>query len=119
MIGALAKGVTLAALLASIPAQAQQMGFTGNSMGVGSGKCATYKMGMEVVINGAAAKGHIKQQGRPNRDFEATLGPGGTIKTKVVVGGGESMDVIGTINDKEARILLDGYCKFDFRLTPK
>ena len=29
------------------------------------------------------------------------------------------MDVIGTISDKGARVLLDGYCKFDFRLTPK
>jgi hypothetical protein len=27
--------------------------------------------------------------------------------------------VSGTINDKEARILLDGYCKFEFRLTRK
>jgi hypothetical protein len=41
------------------------------------------------------------------------------LKTKVAVGGDGSMDVIGTINDKEARVLLDGYCKFDFRLTPK
>jgi hypothetical protein len=29
------------------------------------------------------------------------------------------MNVSGTINDTEARILLDGYCKFDFRLTRK
>jgi hypothetical protein len=91
--------------------------YTGNSMGVGSGKCATYKMDIEVTIDGTAVKGHIKQQGRKERDFEATLGAGGAIKTKAVVGGGESMDVIGTINDKEARISLDGYCKFDFRLT--
>jgi hypothetical protein len=64
-------------------------------------------------------KGHLKQQGRPDRGFEATLGAGGALKTKAVVGNGESMDVSGTINDKEARILLDGYCKFEFRLTRK
>jgi hypothetical protein len=119
MIGALATGVALAVLLVNLPAQAQQMLYAGNSMGVGSGKCATYRMAIEVAIDGTALKGNIKQQGRPDRNFEATLGPGGAVKTKAVVGGGESMDVTGTINDKEARILLDGYCKFDFRLTPK
>jgi hypothetical protein len=119
MSGGLLTGVTLAILLASLTARAQPALYTGNSMGVGSGKCATYRMGMELAINGADVKGHIKQQGRPDRTFETTVGPDRAIKTKVVVGGGESMDVIGTINDKEARILLDGYCKFDFRLTPK
>ena len=29
------------------------------------------------------------------------------------------MDVIGTLSDKESRVLLDGYCKFDFKLTRK
>jgi hypothetical protein len=111
--------VALAVLGASLPAQAQQMLYTGNSMGVGSGKCATYRMDLEIAVEGGAVKGHLKQQGRPDRSFEATLGAGGTVKTKAVVGGGESMDVSGTINDKEARILLDGYCKFDFRLTRK
>ena len=119
MISALTKGVALAVLLANLPAQAQQMIYTGNTMGVGSGKCATYKMDIEVAIDGTAVNGRIKQQGRPDRDFNATLAAGGMLKTKVVVGGDGSMDVIGTINDKEARVLLDGYCKFDFRLTPK
>ena len=64
-------------------------------------------------------KGHLKQQGRPERGFETTLGAAGVLKTKAVVGNGESMDVSGTINDTEARILLDGYCRFDFRLTRK
>jgi hypothetical protein len=75
-------------------------------------------MGMELAIDGTAVKGHIKQQGRPDRTFETKVGPDRAIKAKVVVGGGESMDVIGTINDKDIRIVLDGYCKFDFRLTP-
>ena len=119
MIRALATGVAVALLVANLPIQAQQIVYNGNSMGVGSGKCATYKMAVEVAIDGSTVKGHIKQQGRTDRYFDATLGPDGAIKTKAVVGGGESMDVIGTINDKEARILLDGYCKFDFRLTRK
>ena len=42
-------------------------------MGVGSGKCATYKMDIEVAIDGTAVNGRIKQQGRPDRDFKATL----------------------------------------------
>ncbi|HEY2228068.1 MAG TPA: hypothetical protein VGI22_10080 [Xanthobacteraceae bacterium] len=109
--------VALAVLGASLPAQAEQMLYTGNSMGVGTGKCATYRMDLEIAVEGGAVKGHLKQQGRPDRSFEATLGAGGTVKTKATVGGGEQMDVSGTINDKEARILLDGYCKFDFRLT--
>ena len=82
-------------------------------------KCATYKMEMEVATDGNTVKGRLKQQCRPDRDFNATLASGGTIKTKVMVGGDGSMDVTGTINDKEARVLLDGYCKFDFRLTRK
>lgn len=119
MFRALTAGAALAVLVAGLPAQAQQMRYTGNSMGVGSGKCATYRMDLEVTVEGSAVKGHIKQQGRPEREFEATLGAGGAVKTKAVVGGGESMDVSGTISDKEARILLDGYCKFDFKLTRK
>jgi len=119
MIRALATGIAIALLVASLPTQAQQIVYSGNAMGVGSGKCATYKMAIEVAINGSAVNGHIMQQGRTDRYFDATLGPDAAIKTKVVVGGGESMDVIGTINYKEARILLDSYCKFDFRLTRK
>ena len=119
MTRALTKGVALAVLLANLPAWAQQMTYAGNAMGVGSGRCATYKMDMEVAVDGTAVNGRIKQQGRPDRNFNATLAAGGMLKTKVVVGGDGSMDVIGTINDKEARVLLDGYCKFDFRLTPK
>jgi hypothetical protein len=119
MTRALTKGVAVAVLLADLPAHAQQTVYTGNTMGVGSGKCATYKMDIEVAIDGTAVNGRIKQQGRPDRDFKATLAGGGLLKTKVVVGGDGVMDVIGTINDKEARVLLDGYCKFDFRLTRK
>jgi hypothetical protein len=119
MIGALARGVALAVLVASLPAQAEQMLYAGNTMGVGSGRCATYRMEMDVSVDGSALKGHIKQQGRPDRYFETTLGAGGAIKTTAVVGGDQQLDVTGTIDDKEGRIVLDGYCKFEFRLTRK
>ena len=119
MIRALASGVAITVLAASLPAQAQQMVYSGETMGVGSGKCTTYKMNMDVTVEGTAVKALFKQQGREERHFEATMAAGGAIKTKAVVGGGGSMDVTGTINDKEARVLLDGYCKFDFRLTRK
>jgi hypothetical protein len=98
---------------------AQAVVYTGNAMGVGTGKCATYRMVMDLASDGKVVKGQFKQQGRPDREFEATVGPGGAIKTKVEVGGGGTMDVAGTINDKEGRIVLDGYCTFDFRLTRK
>ena len=124
MIRALAAGVVLAGLAASLPAQAQQVAYTGTTMGTaggpdGSSKCTTYKMDITVTVDGTAVKALFQQQGRDQRHFEATLGAGGAIKTKAVVGGGGSMDVTGTINDKEGRILLDGYCKFDFKLTRK
>jgi hypothetical protein len=84
MTRALTKGVAPAVLLANLPAWAQQRIYTGNTMAVGSGRCATYKMDMEVVINGTAVNGRIKQQGRPDRNFNATLAAGGMLKTKVV-----------------------------------
>ena len=119
MIRALAAGVVLASLAASLPAEAQQVAYTGTTMGVGTGKCTTYKMDMTVTVDGTAVKGLFLQQGRTERHFEATLGAGGAIKTKAEVGGGGSMDVTGTLSDKETRVLLDGYCKFDFKLTRK
>jgi hypothetical protein len=119
MIRAWGTNIALALLFAALPAAAEQMLYAGNSMGVGTGKCATYRMAMEVAVDGSTVKGRIKQQGRLDRDFEATMGTGGAIKTTAVVGGDNKMDVVGTINDKEALIVLDGYCKFEFRLTRK
>jgi hypothetical protein len=49
--------------------------------GAPSRTCATYKMDMEVVIDGTAVNGRIKQQGRPDRNFNATLAAGGMLKT--------------------------------------
>ena len=41
------------------------------------------------------------------------------IKTKAQLDSGNSMDVKGTIKDGESRVILDGYCKFDAKLTKK
>jgi len=119
MIRALSTGVALAVLAAGLPAQAEQRAYTGTTMGVGTGKCTTYKMDINVTVDGTAVKALFQQQGRPERHFEATTEAGGVFKTKAEVGGGGSMEVSGTISDKEGRVLLDGYCKFDFKLTPK
>lgn len=124
MIRTFATGVALTVLAASLPAQAQQVAYSGTTMGTkggpdGSSKCSTYKMDIDVTVDGAAVKALFQQQGRDQRHFEATVGAGGAFKTKAVVGGGNSMDVSGMIGDKDGRVLLDGYCKFDFKLTRK
>jgi len=94
--------------------------WTGMGTGVeGTSKCATYRMTVEVTVDGKTVKGLIKQQGREQRTFQATLGNDGVFKTKADVGGGNTLDVSGTISDKESRLLMDGYCKFEGMLTPK
>jgi hypothetical protein len=85
----------------------------------GSSKCPTYEMTIEVTVTGSAVKGIFQQKGRDQRHFETTLGKGGKIKTAAIVGGGNMMDVIGVISDSEQKILLDGYCKFEGKLTKK
>ena len=93
---------------------------TGMGTGVlGTSKCATYQITIEVTVDGKAVKGLFKQQGRPERAFAATLDDKGGFKTKADVGEGNVMDVSGTISDKESRILLDGYCKFEGKLNRK
>ena len=55
----------------------------------------------------------FQQEGRPERQFETTRNAQGAIKTKAELGQGNTIEVVGAINDKEQKILLDGYCKFD------
>ncbi|HYD06740.1 MAG TPA: hypothetical protein VEC60_13490 [Reyranella sp.] len=101
-------------------AQAATYTLTGMGTGVaGTSKCATYQITIDVTVDGKAVKGLFKQQGRPERAFTATLDDKGAFKTKAEVGEGNIMDVSGTISDAESRILLDGYCKFEGRLTRK
>ena len=111
---------TFAALLIGGAAWAQPAAYTWTGMGTavdGSSKCATYKMTVDLSVDGKTVKGLIHQQGRPERPFEATLGAGGAFKTKAEVGGGGTIEITGTVSDQQSRVLLDGYCKFEGRLT--
>ena len=85
----------------------------------GSSKCPTYKMVIDVTVDGTTVKGKFQQEGRPERTFETTLGKGGAIKTAAMVGGGGMMDVIGQIKDGDSKIKLYGYCEFEGPLTKK
>ena len=121
MVRAIAAG-TIAALLIAGAAHAEPVVYTWTGYGVnvpGSGKCPTYKMTIDVTVDGNAVKGLFQQEGRPERGFETTLGKNGAIKTAAMVGGGGMMDVIGQIKEGESKILLDGYCKFEGKLTKK
>ena len=112
----------LAALLLAGAAQAQSAVYTWTGFGVnvlGSSKCPTYKMTIDVTVEGTAVKGRFQQEGRPERGFDATLGANGAIKTTAVVGGGGKMDVTGQIREGDAKIKLDGYCIFEGKLTRK
>jgi len=116
---ALVLGMALMAL--SPPALAQTASYTwtgfGKSGGVGGsgGKCASYKMKIDVTVTGTDIKGLFQQEGRVQRNFEATADAAGVFRTKAKVDGG-SMDVKGTISATKASVLLDGYCKFDATL---
>jgi hypothetical protein len=110
------------ASLAAAPALAQQAAYTWTGMGInvaGSSKCPTYKMTINVTVEGKVAKGVFQQEGREQRNFEAALDDKGVFKTKAMLGGGNTIDVSGTIKDGDTRVLLDGYCKFDAKLTKK
>jgi hypothetical protein len=112
--------VSAVAMLAMVDAAlAQSATYTWTGTGQGSGKCTSYKMTVNVTVVGTAVKGVFQQEGRTERHFEATLAPGGVIKTKAPLDGGNSMDVKGTIKDGESRVIFDGYCKFDAKLTKK
>ena len=113
----------LTSLLLAGAAQAQQptvYTWTGYGTNVtGSSKCPTYKMTIEVTVTGDEVKGKFTQEGRPERSFETTLDNGVGIKTAAMVGGGGMMDVIGQIKGADSKIMLDGYCKFEGKLTKK
>ena len=116
-------GAAIGLLLgAAAQAQAPKTVYTWTGYGVnvpGSSKCPTYKMTIDVTVEGETVKGLFQQEGRPQRNFEATLGKNGAIKTAATVGGGGIMDVVGQIKDGDSKIKLDGYCKFEGPLTKK
>jgi hypothetical protein len=113
---------TIAGVLLAGAAMAQSAAYTWSGYGVnvpGSSKCPTYKMMIDVSVDGNSVKGRFQQEGRPERHFEATKDAGGVFKTKAEVGGGGSMDVSGSVKDGDTKILLDGYCKFGGPLSKK
>lgn len=113
---------TIALLLSAGAAQAEPVVYSWTGMGEnvpGSSKCPTYKMVIDVTVNGDQVKGRFQQEGRPERTFETTLGKNGAIKTAAMVGNGNMMDVIGQVKDGQSKIMLNGYCKFEGPLTKK
>ncbi|WP_422003380.1 hypothetical protein [Reyranella sp.] len=109
-------------LLFAAAAHAEPVVYSWTGYGVnvpGSSKCPTYKMTIDVTVNGTDVKGLFQQENRPQRHFETTLGKNGAIKTAAMVGGGNMMDVIGQIKEGDSKILLNGYCKFEGLLTKK
>jgi hypothetical protein len=119
---AIVAAAAFAALVAAGPTQAQSTAYTWTGMGTSvtdSSRCATYRMTVDVTVTGKAVKGVLHQQGRPERQFEATLDDKGLFKTKAQLADGAAIDVSGTISGKESRVLLDGYCKFEGKLTQK
>ena len=104
------------------PAFAEPVHFTWTGYGEnvpGSGKCPTYKMTIDVTVDGTDVQGHFLQEGRVERDFKATLGADMKFKTTAIVGGGNKMDVVGSLKEGASTIMLDGYCLFEGKLTKK
>ncbi len=111
-----------AILFAASAALAQPVVYTWTGFGSnvpGSSKCPTYKMTINVTVDGKNVKGTFQQEGRPERTFETTLDKKGGIKTAALVGGGNMMDVVGSVKEGEAKIKLYGYCQFEGPLTKK
>ena len=106
----------LAALLLAVPAMAEPAIYTWTGYGLnvpGSGKCPTYKMTIDVTVVGTDVQGRFQQEGRPERNFKATLGADMKFKTTAIVGGGNKMDVVGSLKEGASTIMLDGYCLFE------
>ena len=112
----------LVALLPVFPASAEPAVWTWTGYGLnvpGSGKCPTYKMTIKVTVVGTDVDGWFQQEGRPERGFKAKLGPDMKFKTTTIVGGGNKMDVVGSVKPGAATIMLDGYCLFEGPLKPQ
>jgi hypothetical protein len=114
-------GSLLGAFLLAGAASAQQTAYTWTGMGagvVGSSKCATYRMNIDVTVEGNKVKGSFQQDNRPARSFEAVADADGMYKGKATLDDG-ALDVAGSIKDANPTIVLDGYCKFGGKLTKK
>lgn len=113
-VGALA---ATAILLLAVNANAEPAKYTWAGVGDGSGKCNTYRMEIDISADGNAVTGVLKQQGRPERNFQATADANGVFKTTAQVGNGGSLDVSGSLKEGMSQVILDGYCKFGGKLT--
>ena len=113
-----------AALAVTLPALAQQpMQFAG-SVGsgqnqLGSSRCPTYAMKMDLTVTGSDIRATFQQAGRDERNFVAKANADGSFTTEAVVGGGNKMKVTGKVTPNEVTVRLDGYCLFDFKLAKK
>jgi hypothetical protein len=113
---------TLIALLPAGMAMAEPAIYTWTGYGLnvpGSGKCPTYKMTIDVTVTGTDVQGRFQQEGRPERNFKAVMGADMKFKTTAIVGGGNKMDVVGSLKDGASTIMLDGYCLFEGPLKKK
>src|SRR5476649_2964762 len=91
---------TLATLFLAGAALAEPAIFTWTGYGLnvpGSGKCPTYKMTIDVTVDGTDVQVRFQQEGRTERTFKTTLGADMKFKTTAVVGGGNKMDVVGSL----------------------
>ncbi|MDP1966471.1 MAG: hypothetical protein Q8K93_30240 [Reyranella sp.] len=121
MLRAIAAG-TLAFIMFAGTARAEPIVYTWTGFGAnvaGSSRCPSYKMTINVTVDGENVKGVFQQESRPERKFETTLGKNGAIKTVAMVSGGGVMDVIGQIKEGDSKIKLDGYCIFEGKLARK
>ena len=116
-VGALAVGLVVGAAAQADPVVYTWTGYGENVPG--SSKCPTYKMTIDVTVDGDHVTGRFQQEGRPERSFDTTFLKGGVIKTAAIVGGGNMMEVTGQIKEGDSKILLNGYCKFGGPLTKK
>lgn len=121
IVRSLRGGSVLGTFLLAGAAVAQPVAYSWDGMGVGvagSSKCATYKMKIELTVEGNKVKGSFQQDNRPERRFEATADADGMYRAKAALEEG-TLDVTGSIKDANPTIVLDGYCKFGGKLTKK
>ena len=121
MIKLVVLGSVITGFLSTGPAQAQTAAYTWTGYGVNparSSQCPTYKMVIDVTVEGNSIKGRYQQEGHTQRRFEATKDASGAFKTKADVGD-LSMDVTGSLKDGDSKVMLLGYCMFGGPLTKK
>ena len=121
MIKLVVLGSVITGFLSTGAAQAQTAAYTWTGYGVnpaGSSQCPTYKMVIDVTVEGNSVKGRYQQEGHMQRRFEATMDASGAFKTKADVGD-LSMDVTGSLKDGDSKVRLLGYCMFGGPFTKK